>query len=348
MKTAFWKIAFIVCSANICLHLSCRTTSTSTKDLPGKAGSMESGLPKEMEIWKRAVIHIECTTDIETVQQRIHSSKESLHEYHEERHSGTAVFIKHQNRRYLVTPRHIVHDTLQAKQHLSKAVDGLSDTWSQEFRKTYLQSARQRANNCIFNVIYTVPSLREYSDKTAQMTPEFLLGLGTGSDTPLSYTFSDSVFNLAVISLDPLYSRFADRLVSSGYVPISSDAIIDQPSSENADIIIVDFPLMPALFHQLDVEMAEKAWETGLISIPTFTFGRVISMDEQQPTFICDVNLFSGNRGGPVIEGETIIGIINTIPRTEINDVVSIEVLKGKHIKTLLNVQAEKDNLLGE
>ena len=348
MKPLLWKSTIIVCLANICLHLSCLTTSTSTKDFSGKTGSMESGLPKEMEVWKRAVIHIECATDIENVQQRIHSSKESLHEYREERHWGTAVFIQHQNRRYLVTPRHIVHDTLQAKQHLSNAVDGLSDTWSQEFRKTYMESARQKANNCIFNVIYTVPSLREYSDKKAQMTPEFLLGLGTGSDTPFSYTCSDSALNLAVISLDPLHSRFADRLVSSGYVPISSEAIIDQPSSENVEIIIVDFPLMPALFHQLNVEMAEKAWETGLISIPTFTFGKVISMKEQPSSFLCEVNLYSGNGGGPVIEEKNIVGIINTIPKTGKDDVTSIKVLKGKHIKTLLSIQAEKDNRHGE
>jgi hypothetical protein len=169
------------------------------------------------------------------------------------------------------------------------------------------------------------------------MTPEFLLGLGTGSDSPLCYTFSDSTLNLAVISLDPLHSRFADRLVASGYLPISSDAIIHQPSSENADIIIIDFPLMPSLFHQLDVEMAEKAWETGLISIPTFTFGRVISMNEQQPTFLCEVNLFSGNGGGPVIEGVTIIGIINTIPKIEKPDIASVEILKGITLQSAYN-----------
>jgi len=325
------------------LLCTCNPARISEKQTASNAGIVKTEMPPEMEAWKKSVIHLEGAADIETVRRRIRSSENDAREVNEDRYWGTSLFLIHNGRHYLVSPRHVVHDTLQAGRYLQNAEDELSPSWSTEFRDSHMQSARDEAETCIFNILYRVPSLEEFQNDTPQGIPEFLIGLGDGPYNQRSYTFSDPEINLAVVSLDPRHTAFAERLLSAGYVPVSTNKIMDQPSREGTEIYTVGYPIMPALFDRLDVEFSESLWNIGFISIPTFTFGRIVSLHAEAPYFLCEMNMNSRMACGPVIEKERIVGIINSHAKSLQVGSHGINALKGKFIKSLLKKHIEKD-----
>jgi hypothetical protein len=325
------------------LLYSCNPAHISEKQSVPNAAIVKTEMPPEMDVWKKSVIHLEGAADIETVRRRIRSSESDAREINEDRYWGTSLFLIHNGRHYLVTPRHVVHDTLQAGRYLREAEDELSPSWSTEFRDSHTQSARDEAETCIFNLLYRVPSLEEFQNDMPQGIPEFLIGLGDGPYNQRSYTFSDPEINLAVISLDPRHTAFAERLLSAGYVPVSTDKIMDRPSREGAEIYSVGYPLMPALFDRLDVEFSERLWNIGFISISTFTFGRVVSLHAEAPYFLCEMNMDSRMACGPVIENERIVGIINSHAKSIQEESHRIKALKGGFIKSLIKRHIEKD-----
>src|SRR5712672_1428196 len=91
-----------------------------------------------LEKWKRAVIHLECATDSEHFYDRIKRMDEQralldqgriTHEQFAEeivgrsrdiRFHGTALFLSHAGRRYLLTARHVVWDEHSAKRELEE------------------------------------------------------------------------------------------------------------------------------------------------------------------------------------------------------------------------------------
>ena len=326
------------------LLCSCNPAHISKKQSAPDAGIVKTEMPPEMEVWKKSVIHLEGAADIETVRRRIRSAEVDAREVNEDRYWGTSLFLIHNGRHYLATPRHVVHDTLQAGRYLRNAEDELSPSWSTEFRETHMQSARDEAETCIFNILYRVPSLEEFQNDMPQGIPEFLIGLGDGPYNQRSYTFSDPEINLAVISLDPHHTAFTERLLSTGYVPVSTEKIMDRPSREGAEVYSIGYPLMPALFDRLDVEFSERLWNIGFISVPTFTFGRIVSLHDEAPYFLCEMNMDSRMACGPVIENERIVGIINSRAKSLQGDPRGIKALKGGFIKSLLKNHIEKDD----
>jgi hypothetical protein len=79
--------------------------------------------------WKKSVVHIECVTDSEKMDlkwrdfvRRVRDGKANKEEFlnmkwtlRDLRYRGTAVFVEHKERYYLVTARHVVHDLVRAK-----------------------------------------------------------------------------------------------------------------------------------------------------------------------------------------------------------------------------------------
>lgn len=81
-----------------------------------------------LERWKKAVVHLEGATDSVSMNESIQRIEE-LHKLHKTgqvspedlleeldrghrdlRYQGTAVFLEHEERRYLITARHVLHD----------------------------------------------------------------------------------------------------------------------------------------------------------------------------------------------------------------------------------------------
>lgn len=320
------------------------------------------------EEWKRAVVHLECATDsehfydhikrIDELRIKLDQGEISQDEFGQEitgrtrdlRYHGTALFISHNERRYLLTARHVLFDELSAKREYEEELER-SKSWPEGSREHILQSANERALNNIFNIIFRVPSLDEVLQKGTEAHKEFLMNLGAGASFTVPYTFSTPELDLALVSLDQRDSRFADQLIELGYEPISSDLIDDSPSSEGADIFTVGFPSATALIGQVSQHPATAHWSSSHFSLPVFSFGKVSMLHDELPFYWSDMSIFPGNSGGPIIENGKIVGVVSAQATLPIDEVPSVKtripfgkIIKTSYVKELLQIQEQKDS----
>lgn len=319
------------------------------------------------EQWKRAVVHLECATDSEHFYDRIKRMNElrekldqgeiSHEEFGEEiaersrdlRFHGTALFISHNGRRYLLTARHVLFDEHSAKREIKEEIQR-AESWPQHSRQHILSYANERALNNIFNIVFRVPSLDEVMLGGGSGHREFLMNLGAGTSSTVPYTFSSPDLDLALVSLDQRDERFAEELIGLGYSPISSDLIEDGPSSEGADVFTVGFPSATALLGQVSQHPASAHWSSSHLSLPVFSWGKVSMLHPQLPFYWCDMSIYPGNSGGPVIENGKLVGVVSAQATLPIDDApqVRTRIPFGKIIKTcfvnqLLETQVAKD-----
>jgi len=318
-----------------------------------------------LEQWKKAVIHLECATDSEHFYDRIKRIEiqrkqlelgEITHEQFGQelsgrsrdiRYHGTTLFVKHNEKRYLVTARHVVFDELSATREIQEEEQRMS-SWPEHAQASLLQSAYERASERIFNMIFRVPSLDEILKSGSDSHREFLMNLGAGG--PMAYTFSLPELDLAVISLDQRDSRFAEQLIKLGYNPIDSKEIVEQPSCEGCEVFTVGYPSSTALIGQVSQHPATAHWSSSHFSLPVFAFGRISMLHEQLPFYWTDMSIYPGNSGGPIIQDGKLVGIVSAQATLSIDDVPDVrmripfgKIIKSKYILDLLRIQSEKD-----
>lgn len=317
-----------------------------------------------LEKWKKAVVHLECATSSQSAKDYMTRIK-VLHdsfikgeitdaEFSEQisvgnrdvRFHGTALFISHENRRYLLTARHVLWNEIEAQRTLEEAYKEAES--HPGFREQSLQYAQARAQNEIFNIIFRVPSIDEV--EAGKPEPEFLMNLGAGTTRTTPYTFSDPSLDLALISLDQRDSRFADELLESGFEPISSDDIAEGPEAEGQDLFAIGFPSATALLGQVDQHLYKKSWSSDRYSLPVSSFGRVSMLHPLLPFFWADVSIYPGNSGGPVVANDRLIGIVSAQATLPIDDVPHVRtripfgrIIKASFVRELLIEQCRKD-----
>lgn len=213
-----------------------------------------------------------------------------------------------------------------------------------------LQYANERALNNIFNIIFRVPSLDEVLQKGAEAHREFLMNLGAGASCTVPYTFSSPELDLALVSLDQRGSRFVEQLIELGYEPISSDLIENSPLSEGSDIFTVGFPSATALIGQVSQHPASAHWASSHFSLPVFSFGKVSMLHRELPFYWCDMSIFPGNSGGPVIQDGKLVGVVSAQATLPIDTVPNVrtripfgKIIKTSFVKELLQIQEQKD-----
>ncbi|EHD0129889.1 trypsin-like peptidase domain-containing protein [Vibrio alginolyticus] len=294
--------------------------------------------------WKKSVIHLECATDslyfkerddhISSLQDKLSTGEITQEEYFSEldkgtrdlRFQGSALFLEHKKRRYLVTARHVLLDkTATEKRNLDFPM--------------------------IFNMIFRVPSLDEVSNSNEGRI-EFLMNLGAGLPSHAPYTFSSPELDLAIISLDSRNTDFANQLIQLGYTPMPSDFIDDLPNEEGEDVYTIGFPQATSLLGQLKQHSAAKMWSSSNYSLPVFSYGKVSMTHESLPFYWCDMSIYPGNSGGPVFSGERLVGVVSAQASTPLDGVPQIrtripfaKVIKSCHVKELLSLQIPKDCL---
>lgn len=318
-----------------------------------------------LEKWKRAVVHLECATDSEHFYDRIKRIDEQrallekgqiTHEQFAQeiagrirdiRFHGTALLLSYEGCRYLLTARHVVWDERSAKRELEEEAQRCL-SWPERMRAHMLQSAIERAQNKIFNIIFRVPSLDEVLSK--QNDKNFLMNLGAGTSFTVPYTFSDPDLDLALISLDQRDSRFADELASRGLSPVSFDDIADGPAAEGQEVFTIGFPSSTALLGQVSQHPASAHWSSSHFSLPVSSFGRVSMQHPALPFFWADMSIYPGNSGGPVVADGRLIGVVSaqaTLPIDGAPDVRTRipfgRIIKTSVVRQLLDIQSEKD-----
>ncbi|MCI0617625.1 serine protease, partial [bacterium] len=259
------------------------------------------------------------------------------------RKHGAAILLKHESRRYLITARHVLHDSLAAKFYLQQEEKALTSLPSsmRESRRSY---ATNKADNVIYSVIFRIPSLNEALSQLPSTRPEFMMNLGSGTYDSAPYTFSEPDYDLAIISLDQRDTKFAEELVRLGYSPISLAEIADEPSSEGSPVFTIGYPEITSIIGTFRINSTDLLWRSPFVSLPTFSFGHVAMLHDTLHYFLCDISIYPGNSGGPVIERGKLVGIISAQPVLENQRVLFAQAIKSKYIKKLLESQIKKDN----
>jgi hypothetical protein len=318
-----------------------------------------------LEKWKKAVIHLECATESEHLyewikrldQQRAllkqgeitfeQFAKEIAGRARDMRFHGTALFLSHAGRRYLLTARHVVWDSHSAMHERAEDARRASST-PDYMRHDEAQRSEARAQDRIFNLIFRVPSL---DDVIAQRsTPTLLMNLGAGGSE--AYTFSEAGTDLALISLDQRDSRFADELTEIGFVPIASEDIADGPDAEGQEVLTVGFPSSTALIGQIEQHPGSAHWSSSHYSLPVSSFGRVSMLHDALPFFWADMSIYPGNSGGPVVANNRLVGVVSAqavvpidgVPNPDIRMRIPFAcIIKTGAVRALLKTQEEKD-----
>ncbi len=320
-----------------------------------------------LETWKRAVIHLECATDSVGMWDRIKQSdadreqyelgKMSLEEISERfvqhsrdvRFRGTAVFVRHHDRRYLVTARHLLHDDLSAEREIKDQLEGrwgAPPSAPDDIDPEIVEGINKR----IFSIIFRVPGLDETANASMDGRPEYLMNVGAGGY--IRYTFSDPETDLAIISLEGTELRFSQDLESRGYQAIPSDEFNEGPSAEGAEVFTVGFPNATAILETRPLSRKEAHWASAAVSLPVFAFGKIAMLHSSLPFFWSDMSIYPGNSGGPVIEGRKLVGIVSaqaTIPIEGPNPrgpavrIPFAKAVKAGQLRLLLDEQLAKD-----
>lgn len=153
------------------------------------------------EQWKKSVIHLECATDSVSITEREKRTEELFESLNDGdisdddffqrlslgtrdvRFHGTAIFISHKEKRYLLTARHVLFDELSAARDFENGI-------------------RNEKDQCkIFKIIFRVPSFDELLASGTSNSKTFLMNLGAGVHSNHPYTFSSPDIDLAIISL---------------------------------------------------------------------------------------------------------------------------------------------------
>lgn len=261
------------------------------------------------------------------------------------RYHGSALFIIHNERRYLLTARHVVWNEHVAKQNIA-SVEQQTPTQN-PYVAQYLSDT---SSNRVFNTIFRVPSLDE--ELAGLKADNVLMNLGSGNSRSAPFTFSDPSLDLALISIDQRNSEFADELISRGYIPIPSTDIADGPDEEGQELLAIGFPSSTALVGQANFGQARGHWSSNHYSLPISSFGRVAMFHSELPFFWADISIYPGNSGGPVIANDRLIGIVSAQATLAIDQVPEIhtripfgKIIKASYVHELIATQIKKDNL---
>lgn len=320
-----------------------------------------------IEKWKKAVIHLECATDSEHFSdrvKRIEGLRKDLEEgriSHEQfadqimaqtrnlRYHGTAIFLVHENKRYLITARHVLWDEHSAQREYKEELIRAQD-WPENMRLSLLDMAEARKRNNIFSIIFRVPSYDEVIRGDLNEYKAFLMNLGAGTSPTVPYTFSSGDIDLAVISLDQRDSHFADELIAKGYEPIALSDVGKAPTGEGTEVYTVGYPSSTALLGQVRQHPGVAHWSSSYFSVPTFSFGRVSMLHDALPFYWVDMSIYPGNSGGPVIESGKLVGVVSGQPTIPVESAEQLrtripfgKVMKAIYITELLEAQAKKD-----
>ncbi|HBS6023864.1 S1 family peptidase [Klebsiella pneumoniae] len=314
--------------------------------------------------WKKAVIHLECAMDIEKIHEKILRDYElenklnrgeiSLDQYHEEisngfelkRSYGTAIFIIHNENRYLLTARHVLFDKPASDKQFE---DDLKKHEEHSASGIYSPPPKRDVNT-IFEHIFRVPSLDEKKDLDAKRL--LLRSLNAGAYCARAYTFSDSEMDLAIISLDHRSPEFADHLIELGYVPIPSEEIESGSLKEGDEVFTVGFPAATCFLGQFLTDPSLMMSSSHLFSLPVFSWGRISMLHHNLPFYWCDISAYPGNSGGPLISDGKLVGIVVAQALVSIDSAPSVrtripfaKIIKSNYIKDLIKEQEQKDKL---
>jgi hypothetical protein len=319
--------------------------------------------------WKKAVVHLEGATDSQSSSERM-AALEKLHAElkaggspteeqlaelsrgsRDVRSQGTAVFLRDDTTgsRYLIAARHVLHDHLEAERHLHE----MASRYASGGDDSGMRAALDSAVNTIFRIIFRVPNLDELlAAGSRPPVLQVLMNLGAGVPWMHPYSFSHPDLDLAVVSLDGKHSsftsKFGDELEAAGYAPLSTSVLSGDVPAEGEQVFTVGFPGTTSTLGRLALPDAIAMWASSFVSLPTFSFGRMAMVHSNLDYFWSDMTVYPGNSGGPVVAGQSLVGIVVQQAILNANGgppqrVPFCKAIRAQHMIDLLAIQKAKD-----
>jgi hypothetical protein len=106
--------------------------------------------------------------------------------------------------------------------------------------------------------------------------------------------------DLAVVRIDRHDARLCDALKAAGYVFVRADTLTDGPSEEGAEVFVVGLEPTPRTGND----------RPHHDFIPTLARGKVTLLRDVLSFFWTDISVSTGSSGGPIVEGDRIVGIM--------------------------------------
>lgn len=269
---------------------------------------------KNIDLWKRAVVNVETESLIysnymvdsilsqpsisDLTKRQIDSLRKVLSRQTTIR-TGTAIYIKYQGRKYLVTAKHVLYDQILHQQKAYETYNKIAD-WTGDMDAIPLrisirvplsyQKTRNQFNSIAITYLNFVKSINPYifqSDIT-----------GDG---------------LCIISLqEKNFNNLDTFLMGRGYVPVSFDDVDTTNNIGDGDeIMTVGFPENISVVARYAITGQE--FQLPEIVSPFTCFGRVAMNDPELHYFFVDLTIAPGNSGGPIIDHNKMVGIVSGI-----------------------------------
>ena len=216
-------------------------------------------------------------------------------------HTGTAVYVKDGNRRYLITAKHVLLDSALTRQkmyeqaqHLLKHGENAEAIYSRISVRTPIDYASHNSinNRAVYN----------YEHLSANLQPYILLPDSADND-------------LAIISLQEKNYKLLDAILQQdGYQPIAIDKVFAaEDLSVGEDIYTIGFPENISVVGKVNVPASTPMYQLNQVVSSFTTFGKVSMSSTSLNFFYAALPISFGNSGGPVIKDGHLVGIVSGI-----------------------------------
>lgn len=177
------------------MHLECATHSEQSVDRHHRIDDLWQKLRRKEISWQ------EFTEQADSIRQQ--GADWDI------RFTGTALFVRHENRRFLITARHVLWDEASANRNVQQQIEREEEfgrRWPTQFPPDVVRKNIERAQRASldqpFRRIFRVSGLDELLTNTRATLPSYYIRLPAGILGWDSYSFSEPSLDLAVVSLE--------------------------------------------------------------------------------------------------------------------------------------------------
>jgi|GEM_PF-2647050 len=217
--------------------------------------------------------------------------------------TGTAVYIKYNDRKYLVTAKHVISDEILVNQKRYENLKGINH-WDKleaippriSIRTPfeYFSISKGVNNFAVF-----------YNNFVKSISPYFFISDSTGD-------------GIGVISLQEKTYKLLDTIMQmNGYSPIS---IKDFISNENLNVLdeiyCIGFPEMVSIVGRAIV--SEPLNQLSDVVKPFIVKGSIAMHEPKIEHYYVDLTITPGNSGSPIIKNGKLVGIVSGINKYRI------------------------------
>lgn len=307
-------------------------------------------LRQDIDMWKKAVVNIEAegyiysdyfrdsifkskrdsgynSAQLKTLMAQLNATQIA---------TGTAIYIKYGDRKYLVTAKHVLSDqTLIAqKEYENKNKLGKWEQLEAIYPRISLRTP--------FSFYLRTKEINTF----AVLNNNFVTG---AKAMPFCFISDSTGDGIGIISLQYRDYKVLDTLLQKdGYLPISVEKVCSGESINILDeIYAIGFPEMVSIIGKLYIANNQQSND---VVAPFVVKGNVALYEQGVQHYFVDLTITPGNSGSPIIKNGKLIGIVSGINKYKIinesiNDFSNQNLFGIGHLVNIINTYQLINNL---